>query len=72
MARPIRVNGDKIAEVRIRAGLTQSALAERVGVNRSYINRIESGYRSGTPATLLAIADALGCTLDDITDRVAA
>ncbi len=72
MATPIRVNGEKLAEARIRAGLTQTALAALVGVNRSNINRIESGERSPAPATLVALAKALRVSIDSITDRSAA
>lgn len=69
---PIRLNGAKVAEVRIRAGLTQTALADLVGVNRSYIHRIEAGDRHGLPGTWVAIAKALGVEIDAITDRAAA
>lgn len=69
---PIRLNGAKMAEARIRAGMSQSVLAAHVGVNRSAINRIESGTRNPGPALLVALAAALGCEIDDITERVAA
>lgn len=72
MPTPIRLNGTKLAETRIRAGLTQAALAERVGVGRAYINRLESGNRRGLPATVVALATALGVDMDAITDRAVA
>ena len=69
---PFRLNASKLAEVRFRAGLTQSGLAHRLGVNRNYVWRIETGEFSPSPARLRDIATALGCTLDDIVERVAA
>ncbi len=45
---------------RIRAGLTQQELAERVGVSQAAINRYETGERSPRPATLGRLADVLG------------
>lgn len=52
--------GRVIRDHRRALDLTQSALAERIGVNHSYISRIESNER--TPeriSTLLALAQAL-------------
>jgi len=47
-------------------GLTQTALAERSGVNRVQIADIEAGRKTGSVATLRALADALGATLEDL------
>lgn len=46
------------------AGLTQAALAERVGVSRKTINTVENGIY--IPSTLLALklAAALGTTVE--------
>lgn len=52
--------GRRIACERERAGLTQGQLAERVGVDRSAITRIERGRQSTDTLRLSAIADALG------------
>lgn len=49
--------------------LSQNALAKRVGVNQSYINRLERDTRTPSRPVVLGIADALG--LDrDTTDRL--
>ncbi len=72
MPTPIRVNGAKLAEVRIRAGLSRAALATAAGVNRSNVWRIECGQSQPVPATLVALATALGVDIDAITDRSAA
>lgn len=48
-------------------GLTQTALADRTGVNRVQISNIESGAKSGSVQTLKKLAAALGVALDDLT-----
>jgi len=48
--------GHRIAQGRRRAGLTQQQLAEKVGVGRVTIARLETGTRS--PGVQLAIAIA--------------
>lgn len=52
--------------IRLRAdlGLTQGELAERAGVKRSYIARIESGRANPTVETLARILASVGMTLD--------
>src|SRR5919107_701216 len=46
---------------RERAGLSQNALARRMGVNPAYVNRLEHGGRGATNRELVeAAADALG------------
>lgn len=46
---------------RERAGLSQSQLAEMIGVSRQMMSDIELGWRSATPERLLGIAKALNC-----------
>jgi len=52
--------GSQVREARRRAGLTQSALAERAGIAFETVSRIERGTLNTTVRTLLAIAEALG------------
>lgn len=47
-------------------GLTLQALADRVGISKSYLSQIESGNRSGSADVLKRIAAELHLTLDDI------
>ena len=49
-----------IREVRRRAGLTQTELAERLGTTQSAIARLETGHGSPTLARLSEIAEACG------------
>jgi transcriptional regulator with XRE-family HTH domain len=69
----LRFNAAKLAELRFRAGYTQAGLAAKVpGVARNYIRRVEAGDFTPTPARVAAMAAALGVSLDDLIDRVAA
>ncbi len=48
-------------------GLTQAALAERVGLSAMYLSQIETGRRQGSTKALRKIARALAVDLDDLT-----
>lgn len=50
--------------LRLARGLTQAQLGRRAGVSPYMISYIESGQRVGTMRTALALADALGVTVD--------
>jgi DNA-binding XRE family transcriptional regulator len=52
--------GHRVAQARRRAGLTQPQLAEKVGVSRPTIARIEAGGTSPSVALALKIARELG------------
>lgn len=52
--------GSPLAAARRHAGLTQSALAERLGLAQGYVADLERGRRTGTPETLARIAAATG------------
>lgn len=51
--------GRVIAEARERAGIRQSAAAERLGLPPSYLSKIENGTRRLDVVELLAIAEAI-------------
>jgi putative transcriptional regulator len=55
---------NRIKERRTELGLTQAALAERVGVTRKTVNTVENGVF--TPSTLLALklAESLDVTVE--------
>ena len=55
---------DLIRDARLRAGLTQRALARRAGTAQSVIARIENGTTSPAWDTLVRLLDAAGFTLD--------
>ncbi|HKI92426.1 MAG TPA: helix-turn-helix transcriptional regulator [Gaiellaceae bacterium] len=54
---------DKVADERVRRGLSQRELAERCGTTQSAIARLERGGRPPRIDTLLRIAEALDCEL---------
>ncbi len=53
--------GRRVRTARTTADLTQSQLAERLGVSRSSIANVEGGRQPQTVEQALAIADATGC-----------
>ncbi|MFZ5896783.1 MAG: helix-turn-helix domain-containing protein [Myxococcota bacterium] len=65
--RVIRQVARRIAELRQRAGLTQQALAERLGVGWRYVARIERGLNL-TLSSLTRIANALGVPIRRLLD----
>ncbi|MCL6596983.1 MAG: helix-turn-helix domain-containing protein [Firmicutes bacterium] len=52
--------GIVLREARVKAGLSQEALADRAGVDRTFVGRIENGKQSPTLDTLARMAQALG------------
>ena len=55
---------DQLLKARSRAGLTQDAVAERMGTTKSAISRLEaSGKHTPSLATLQRYARAVGCDL---------
>lgn len=54
----------QMLKARARAGLTQDAVAERMGTTKSAISRLESaGKHTPSLATLRRYAEAVGCDL---------
>lgn len=56
-----------IRKARIAAKLTQTALAERCGVWKSCISRLEAGKRTPAVRLLGILAAALGVKVSDLT-----
>ena len=55
---------DQMLKARSRAGLTQDAVAERMGTTKSSVSRLESaGKHAPSLATLKRYARAVGCEL---------
>ena len=59
----------RIRDKRTEAGLTQRELAEKAGIARELIARAETGTSVPDISTLIKIADALGCQLDELVGR---
>lgn len=61
MSHPARdYTGARIAEMRVRRGLTQSGLAMRASFSKSLLSKVECGQRPASPALVAACARALG------------
>ena len=58
-----RMVGRNVQRLRIEAGLSQAALAERMGVDRAYVSGLELGRRNPTILSLWHVAEALGVRL---------
>lgn len=62
--------GLRVQDLRHMAGLTQEQLADRAGLQRTHVGRIETGKYDVTIPVLQAIAEALGMTVDIIDPRL--
>lgn len=60
--------GARIKALRLRAGLTQEGLGERVGLAAHSISRFESGDLAPTLSTAAALAKAVGTRLPELVD----
>ncbi|MBQ7644087.1 MAG: helix-turn-helix transcriptional regulator [Spirochaetales bacterium] len=58
--------GKRIKHFREKNGLSQYDLAERTGISRSYLSRIESGQYSLSLDYLVLIANELEVSIDDL------
>jgi transcriptional regulator with XRE-family HTH domain len=58
--------GDAVRKARTAAGLTQEELADRAGLDRSYIGGVERGDRNPTLSVIEKIAQGLGLTLAEL------
>ncbi|HOX68180.1 MAG TPA: helix-turn-helix transcriptional regulator [Burkholderiaceae bacterium] len=57
---PQRAFGERVRELRLAGGLTQDDLAERCGLFRTYLSRIETGRANPTLTMIDALASSLG------------
>lgn len=63
---PRRTNDSPIARLRMERGFTQGQLAEMVGCYPKDISRWETGERNPGTKSLIALAKALGCSIEDL------
>jgi transcriptional regulator with XRE-family HTH domain len=61
-----KVVGKTIRSLRQKNRMTQVVFAERAGLDRTHVYRIESGRQSMTLRTLKTIADTLGVRVRDL------
>lgn len=58
--------GERIYEARKKRKMTQSNLAEQVGISNTYLSHIENGSKNMSMDTFIDIANALGVTADEL------
>jgi transcriptional regulator with XRE-family HTH domain len=58
-----RVVGRNIAAERVRRGLNQGVLAERLKVSQSLLSQVEGGNKAPTLRLLIDVATVLDCTV---------
>ena len=58
--------GKRIQEARLLRGMTQAALAEKVGLSVKYISNIECGFKTPKLSTFVDLANALECDADSL------
>lgn len=59
--------GQAVRAERVRRGLSQEELAERAGLDRTYISGLERGTRNPALTTQQKVASALGVPLSTLT-----
>jgi putative transcriptional regulator len=65
VTRTVRMPTD-LAAARLRAGLTQEALAEAVGIGRVHLAKLETHRHSPNVSLALRLADALGEPVEEL------
>lgn len=58
--------GKRIKIARIRAGITQECVADKIGITPQHVSNIETGNSSVSLATLVAIANLLYVSVDEL------
>jgi len=58
--------GARLREVRLKRGLSQQELAERVGIPQPHVSAMESGVKFPTLLTVLRLAAALDCKVTNL------
>jgi len=65
-ARGRRLLGERLRSMRSQRGATQQELADRAGISRVSVVRIEAGEQSPRYQTLAALSDALGISIEQL------
>lgn len=65
-----KIFGQNVRRCRIATGISQEALAVKIGVDQAYISIMESGQQNVTLTTLWLTANALGVTPSELLDEI--
>lgn len=63
------VSGSRIRNIRKALGMSQAALADRVGVTQSHISELENNQNSPSAVLLQKLADVLDVPVDALFGR---
>lgn len=66
---PVKRNGSLIEQARLKAGFTQTQLADAIGVGQTQIANWESGFRKPKMDALMRIGAALGVDWTTLIDK---
>lgn len=58
--------GQRVKQLRLQAGLSQEAFADRCGLDRTYISGIERGVRNPTLTVIKVIANGLNIDMKNL------
>lgn len=66
LMKELKIIGKNVSRIRKEQGLTQEDLCGLAEIDRSYLSEIENGKMNVTVKSLVAIAEALNCSLADL------
>jgi transcriptional regulator with XRE-family HTH domain len=58
--------GENLKMIRIKKDISQTALAETLGVDKSFVSNIENGKTNPTLSTITNLAQALGVSTNEL------
>lgn len=61
--------GKRVVQLRERIGWSQNELARRAGISQSTLSDIENNVNGPNSSTLYKLANALGCTPNDLLEE---
>lgn len=64
-----RIFGANVRKYRVAAGLSQEAVAVKMGVDRAYVSGMERGQQNVTLLTMWHLSEALGVRPADLLDE---
>ena len=64
MDKLLREIGDRVKQVRLARGLSQSELAEKLGLSDAYVSKIELGKNAMSVTVLIKLSDTLDVSAD--------
>lgn len=62
----MRIPAATLKKARLDARLSREGLADKSGISKHTIKKIENGWEGVRPETVHALAKALDCTVEDI------